>query len=87
MEGSTYEVHFQVGKADRASPLFSVRYVTLGPWDAEIKDEVLYRVDTTRAGVLPASFTRGTRLFTAIERREALLDCSVRLAALRWEVK
>jgi hypothetical protein len=87
MEGSTYEVHYQVGQADGESPLFSVRYVTLGPWDSEIKDEVLTRVDTTRAGVLPASFTRGMRLFTAIERREALLNCSVRLAALRWEVK
>lgn len=87
MEGSTYEVHYQVGKADGAPLPFSVHYVTLGPWDAEIPAEVLSRVDTTRAGVLPASFPRGTRLFTAIERREALLDCSVRLAALRWEVK
>ena len=87
MEGRTYEVHYQVGKAAGDAAPFSVRYVTLGPWDSEIPPEVLARVDTTRAGVLPASFTRGTRLFTAIERREALLGCSVRLAALRWEVK
>ena len=87
MEGRAYEVHYQVGKADEEGLPFSVRYVTLGPWPPEIPAEVLHRVDTTRAGVLPASFTRGTRLFTAIERREALLGCSVRLAAQRWEVK
>ena len=87
MEGSTYEVHYQVGKADGEVAPFSVRYVTLGPWDGEIPAEVLARVDTARAGVLPASYARGTRLFTAIERREALLDCSVRLAAQRWEIK
>jgi hypothetical protein len=87
MKGRTYEVHYQVGKADGATPPFSVRYVMLAPWDAEIPDEVLGRVDTSRAGVLPASLTRGTRLFTAIERREALLGCSVRLAARRWDVK
>lgn len=87
MEGRSYEVHYQVGKADGQAAPFSVRYVTLGPWDAQIPAEVLSRVDTTQAGVLPSSFARGTRLFTAVERREALLDCSVRLAAQRWEVK
>lgn len=90
MEGSAYEVRYQLGAADdeaAAKLPFSVRYVTLGPWDAQIAAEVLARVDTTRAGVLPASFARGTRLFTAVERQEALLGCSVRLAAQRWEVK
>lgn len=88
MEGSTYEVHYQVGKQTETQALpFSVRYVTLGPWDAEIEAEVLARVDTSRGGVLPASFARGTRLFTAVERPDALLDCSVRLAAQRWEIK
>lgn len=87
MEGSTYEVHYQVGKAKGEVPPFSVRYVTLGPWASEIAAEALARVDATRAGVLPASFARGTRLFTAVERREELLNCSVRLAAQRWEVK
>ena len=61
----------------------------------QVRDEAEYkaivkalaRVDGTRAGVLPASFARGTRLFTALERREPLLGCSVRLAARRWEVK
>lgn len=87
MEGSTFEVHYQVGKADGDVPPFSVRYVTLGPWASELAAESLARVDATRAGVLPASFARGTRLFTAVERREARLNCSVRLAAQRWEVK
>ncbi|HEX9173113.1 MAG TPA: hypothetical protein VF861_10650 [Telluria sp.] len=88
MEGSTYEVHYQVGNRNETPALpYSVRYVTLGPWDAEIEAEVLARVDATRDGVLPASFARGTRLFTAVERPEALLNCSVRLAAQRWEIK
>lgn len=87
MEGSTYEVHYQVGKDDGEGVPFSVRYLTLDPWDAELPAELLARVDATRTGVLPASFERGTRVFTAVERREPLLDCSVRLAAQRWEVK
>lgn len=87
MGGSAYEVHYQVGKAHAEVPPFSVLYVTLDPWDAALSAEVLARVDSTRNGVLPASYARGTRLFTAVERREALLNCSVRLAAQRWEVK
>jgi ABC-type transport system involved in multi-copper enzyme maturation permease subunit len=88
MDGSTYEVHYQVGNGPGTTALpFSVRYVELGPWDSEIQAELLARVDTTRSGVLPASFARGTRLFTAVERPEALLNCSVRLAAQRWEIK
>ena len=87
MKGNAYEVHYQVGKADGEALPFSVLYVTLDPWDAELSAEVLARVDATRAGVLPASYARGIRLFTAVERREPLLGCSVRLAAQRWEVR
>lgn len=87
MTGKTFEVHYQVGSSATEVPPFSVLYVALGPWDGEIAAEALARVDSTRAGVLPASFVRGTRLFTAVERREALLGCSVRLAARRWEVQ
>jgi hypothetical protein len=87
MTGNTFEVHYRMGPVSGETPPFSVLYVSLGPWDGEIAPEALSRVDSTRAGVLPASFTRGTRLFTAVERREPLLGCSVRLAAQRWEVK
>ncbi|QNA87998.1 hypothetical protein G4G28_05010 [Massilia sp. Dwa41.01b] len=87
MAGNTFEVHYRTGPAAGEVPPFSVLYRTLGPWDGEIAPEALSRVDSTRAGVLPASFARGTRLFTAVERRDALLGCSARLAAQRWEVK
>ena len=87
MAAKALEVHYQVGQSAGEVPPFSVLYVTLGPWDGEIAAEALARVDSTRAGVLPASFARGTRLFTAVERHEALLGCSVRLMARRWEVK
>lgn len=87
MAGKTFEVHYRPGPAAGETPPFAVLYVALKPWDGEIPPEALARVDSTRAGVLPASFPRGTRLFTAVERREALLGCSVRLAARRWEVK
>ena len=87
MAGKAYEVHYQAGPAAGEVPPFSVLYATLGPWDGELPAELLARVDGTRAGVLPASFARGTRLFTALERREAALGCSVRLAARRWELK
>lgn len=87
MAGNTFEVHYRLGSAAGEAPPFAVLYVALKPWDGEIPPEALARVDSTRAGVLPASFPRGTRLFTAVERRDALLGCSVRLAARRWEVK
>lgn len=87
MAGNTFEVHYRLTPAADEAPPFAVLYVTLQPWDGEIPPESLARVDSMRAGVLPASFPRGTRLFTAVERREALLGCSVRLAAQRWEVK
>ncbi len=87
MEGSAYEVHYLVGKAGAEQPPFSVRYAELDPWDAELAVEELARVDSTHSGVLPASYARGARLFTAVERREALLGCSVRLAAQRWELR
>jgi hypothetical protein len=87
MAGNSYEVHYQLGPSAGDAAPFSVLYVALGPWDGEIPAEALARVDSIRAGVLPASFARGTRLFTAVERREPLLGCSVRLAGRRWEVK
>ena len=92
MEGNSVEVHYRVGAAGAdanaaEAPPFSVRYLTLGPWDGEIPAERLARVDATRAGVLPASYVRGARLFVAVERREAQLGCSVRLAGRRWELQ
>ena len=87
MSGSAVEVHYQVGKAGADEQPFSVRYVELNPWDGELAPESLARVDTARSGVLPASFARGTRLFTTVERREAQLGCSVRVAAQRWELR
>lgn len=88
MAGKAFEVHYRMGPSAGAVPPFSVLYLALDPWDGAIAPEALARVDSTQAaGVLPASFARGTRLFTALERREPLLGCSVRLAARRWEVK
>jgi len=87
MAGKAFEVHYQVGSSAGDVAPFSVLYAALGPWDGEIPAETLARVDSVRSGVLPASFARGTRLFTAVERREALLGCSVRLAARRWDVQ
>ncbi|MES2316865.1 MAG: ABC transporter permease subunit [Pseudomonadota bacterium] len=87
MEGSTFEVQYMVGKAGVDGAPFSVRYAELDPWDGELPIAALARVDATRSGVLPASYARGTRLFTAVERREELLGCTVRLAAQRWVVQ
>ena len=90
MEGKSFEVHYQLGQASTAAgegAPFSIRYLALAPWQGEIPDEMLARLDTTRSGVLPASFLRGTRVFTAVEQYQPLLGCSVRLAARRWEVQ
>ena len=85
--GGAFEVAYQVGAPGAAAAPFAVRYVELKPWDGELAEESLARVDATANGVLPASFARGTRLFTAVERRIDSLGCTARLAAQRWELK
>ena len=87
MQGSTYEVHYTVADGPRDTLPFSVRYLALGPWDGEIAPELPARIDTARDGVLPASYPRGARIFSAVERRDVQLGCSIRLAAQRWEVR
>jgi len=87
MRGSSYEIHYQVGEPGAVEAPFSVHYAELGPWDGQLAGETLARIDTARSGILPASYVAGARLFTAVERHEALLGCSVRVAAQRWEVK
>ena len=87
MGGKAFEVHYQVGKAGAVLAPFSVRYLELGPWAGELANEALAQVDSARSGVLPASYARGTRLFTAVEQRDARLGCNVRIASSRWEVQ
>jgi hypothetical protein len=84
MDGRSYEVGYTV---DAAAAPFAVRYTELQPWSAELSNAALARVDAAGSGVLPASFARGTRLFTAVERDDPQLGCKVRLAAQRWSVQ
>lgn len=87
MGGRVYEVHYRLGEdGSKASP-FAVRYTLIGPWETELDREGLARIDANRPGVLPNSFERGVKIFTAIERRDSQLDCTVRLGARRWEIQ
>jgi hypothetical protein len=86
MRGGAFEVHYRLGPDDAKNPPFAVRYAEIGPWQAELERDSLARVDATRPGVLPRSFQRGTRLFAAIEVRDAHLACTLRLGARRWEL-
>jgi hypothetical protein len=88
MRGSTFEVRYDVafGRDQVAQP-FAVRYFRIGPWEREITRARMSRVDATASGVLPNSFTRGTRLFTAVEVNNSKLNCTVRYGAHRWEVR
>lgn len=87
MRGGAFEVHYQTGKAGSVVAPFSVRYRVLGPWESELANESLALVDATQSGVLPVSYGSGTRLFTAVEQRDPILGCSVRVASRRWEVQ
>jgi hypothetical protein len=88
MRGSTFELHYSLTAPD-ASPLppFAVRYTRIGPWEGELARAGMERVDATASGVLPASFPRGERVFTAVELQSPQLACTVRLGARRWEVR
>jgi ABC-2 family transporter len=86
MRGGAYEVHYRLGAINATNPPFAVRYAEIGPWQPELDQESLSRVDATRSGVLPRSFQRGAILFTAIELRDKHLACTLRLGARRWEL-
>lgn len=81
-----YEVEFVVLRPDaEAKAPFSVRYDTLDPWTAEV-GWLLERVDATGDGYLPVTPIEGTRLFTAVEKYDVDLQCTVRIGARRWVV-
>ncbi len=82
-----YEVEFVVRRPDaEAKAPFTVRYDTLDPWTPEVGGQ-LPRVDATQDGYLPVTPIEGTRLFTAVEKYDADLQCTVRIGARRWEVR
>jgi len=87
--GSALEVRHALGRAGAAGPPadYTVLYRSLRPWTGELGREDLARFDTTGAGVLPFTFTRGARLFTAFEVFEPALRCNLRLRAERWEAR
>jgi hypothetical protein len=87
MGGRVYEVHYSLGERGTKVSPFAVRYRAIGPWETELDRESLARIDANRPGVLPNSFERGVRIFTAVERRDSQLDCTVRLGARRWEIQ
>jgi hypothetical protein len=87
MGGRVFEVHYSLGHGGTKAAAFAVRYGAIGPWATELDRESLARIDANRPGVLPNSFEQGFRIFTAIERRDSQLDCTVRLGAQRWEIQ
>jgi ABC-type transport system involved in multi-copper enzyme maturation permease subunit len=87
MGGRVFEVHYDLGQGGTKAAAFAVRYGAISPWATELDRESLARIDANRPGVLPNSFEQGFRIFTAIERRDSQLDCTVRLGAQRWEIQ
>ncbi|HTQ36848.1 MAG TPA: ABC transporter permease [Steroidobacteraceae bacterium] len=88
MRGSLFELHHAVTTAGNAPvPAYAVRYMSVGPWDGELTPASMERVDATGPGVLPASFPRGERVFTAVEIYSPQLQCTLRLGARRWQVQ
>jgi hypothetical protein len=81
-----HEVEFVVRRPEaEAKAPFTVRYDTLDPWTPELGGQ-LPRVDATQDGYLPVTPIEGTRLFIAVEKYDADLQCTVRIGARRWVV-
>jgi hypothetical protein len=88
MRGSIYELrHAVTPGGSEPPPPYAVRYLRIGPWDGELTRARMERVDATAPGVLPASFPRGERVFTAVEIYSPQLQCTLRLGARRWQVQ
>jgi len=88
MRGSLFELHHAVTSVNGTPPpSYAVRYMRIGPWDGELSRASMERLDASAAGVLPASFARGERLFTAVELYSPALQCTLRLGARRWRVQ
>jgi hypothetical protein len=88
MRGSIFELRHAVAFAgSELPPPYAVRYLRIGPWDGELARASMERVDATAPGVLPASFPRGERVFTAVEMYSPQLQCTLRLGARRWQVQ
>lgn len=88
MRGSLFELrHAVTPPGSEPREPYAVRYKRLRPWDGELTRASMDRMDATASGVLPASFPRGERVFTAVEIYSPQLQCIVRLGARRWEVQ
>ncbi len=88
MRGSIFELRHAVTPAgSEPPPPYAVRYMRVGPWDGELTRASMERVDAIAPGVLPASFPRGERVFTAVEMYSPQLQCTLRLGARRWQVQ
>ena len=69
---------------DEPDPLrMTVPSATLAPWTGSLTQALLPRFDTRGKGVLPRVFSRGARLFWAVEVSEPVLGCNVRIASQR----
>lgn len=85
---ASLEVRLALRPDPDAGPVdYTVLYRALQPWADELTRVELSRFDTRGRGVLPQTFPRGTRLFSAFEVREPALGCAVRLDARRWELR
>jgi hypothetical protein len=86
--GPAIEVHHSLSRGDGGpSSGYTLLYARLEPWARELDREELLRFDTTGRGILPVTFQRGSRLFTAFEVFEPGLACNLRLRAERWEAE
>lgn len=87
LHGSMRELRFEVRRPQgEAGERFAVRYRALRPWSGPVYRGGLTRFDAAEDGVLPMTTVKGQRMFTAVERYDPALQCTVRLGARRWVV-
>jgi hypothetical protein len=67
-------------------PGLDVRYTVLKPMDARPSTTDMQRVGGKAAGMIPATFARGTRVLVAAEAPDPDLQCPYRVGAVRVEL-
>lgn len=81
LAGDMFELRWRIAGA--APGGLAVRYKALQPADTNVQPDTTYWAGATAAGVLPATFAGGTRVFVVAEADDPALGCRYRLGAVR----
>jgi hypothetical protein len=81
LAGTMSELRYRISGATPSG--LTVRYKALRPAEPSVDPETTYWAGTGTSGVLPATFSAGTRVFVMAEAFDPALGCQYRLGAIR----